>query len=337
MNENISPVEAVEATRKDAQEEDDRVFLAYCQRHKLRINSLSNKEFYEHYARALANRHLYPIPLSDPQYLYHGTAKANIAKVAQNGLFPSILPNTKRFNLVKHSLGRVFFADTISSAFFYAIRAVGRKKQKVIMRVLRDNLPDAQEDIMDSNCVFIERTIPSEEIEVWNGSMWSKLPLCPAINSTPNNQQLPSETMKNEIKLSDLYSKDELYDESEILGFLGSEFGSMYWEKAIEFSLQVKTMTSEEAELSLISWKHNDSLIDVFEERATKSQKKFVHNRMNDFDHDRIIVLNGYKVVDGNHHAVAAIKAGKPVHYVNLEDLPTDFPKNQNIEDDPTP
>ena len=45
-----------------------------------------------------------------------------------------------------------------------------------------------------------------------------------------------------------------------------------------------------------------------------------VKEKMRDFEEDRIIVLEGDRVLDGNHHLVAALQLGRPVLCIDLEE-----------------
>lgn len=161
------------SARKDAADEDDRVFLAYCQKHKLKVSDLSHEDLSRYYAAALADRNQYPIPISEPEFLYHGTNKANLVKIAQRGLMPSERTQTRNPTLTAHASGRVFFTDTIRNATFYAIRTGARQKSVALLRVRRDALSDVQPDSKDESS--IERTVPVDQIEVWNGLMWARL------------------------------------------------------------------------------------------------------------------------------------------------------------------
>ena len=169
-SEDIDLVES-QVLRKDAADEDDRVFLAYCKKHKIKASTLNNEELHRKYAEAIANRDQYPIPISDPKFLYHGTARINLSKITLNGLQPSEKTNGRA--LAAHSLGRVFFTETISNALFYALRASGYGKTQALLRVHRDAVNDAQPDGEDSGgSVFVERPVPADQIEVWNGRKW---------------------------------------------------------------------------------------------------------------------------------------------------------------------
>lgn len=159
--------------RADFDDEDYRVFLAYCREHRIKISDLSDDDLRRLYAEALSQRDAYPIPISDPAYLYHGTAKNNLPSIAEHGLRSSAREKKWRNpELTAHSDGKVFFTQTIRSAMFYAIRA---SKNNVICRVARADLQDARPDEKDEEALFVERVVPPDEVEFWNGREWKSV------------------------------------------------------------------------------------------------------------------------------------------------------------------
>ncbi len=152
---------------KDAADEDDRVFFAYCKKHNIKISDLSDEEIKHYYAYALSNRDQYPIPVSEPEYWYHATAKSSLKNIFANGLTPS--ENTNGRALVSHSLGRIFFTDNISNAMFYGLRA---NRSYILLRVKREFVIDPHVDSEDSDSIFTTHSIPADHIEMWNGSAW---------------------------------------------------------------------------------------------------------------------------------------------------------------------
>ena len=163
----IDLIEAANDTR-----DDERVFLAYCKKHGIKIADLTSSDFADHYANAMANREQYPIPSSSHDFLYHGTKASNLAGIARHGLSPSTTTATKNVSLASHVAGRVFLTTTIENAEFYALRAAGRKAQ-VILRVPRATVAgELVPDELDENSFYISRAIPPSEIECWNGQAW---------------------------------------------------------------------------------------------------------------------------------------------------------------------
>jgi hypothetical protein len=164
-------------SKREAEFEERSVVAAYIKRNKISDNDLmgmSDDEIIKLRADALANRSLYPIPTTDVAYLYHGTAKARLPGIRAEGLVPSVKSRWARSGLTHHSLGRVFFANTVSKADFYARNA--SRTSFIILRVLSSNLEDAQPDVNEEDgCFFVERIVPPEAIEFWNGKKWSPL------------------------------------------------------------------------------------------------------------------------------------------------------------------
>lgn len=169
-----APGEASMHARADAADEDDRVFLAYCRRHRIRLSDVGDDELARRYAEALADRHLYPIPVSDPAFLYHGTPRARLAAISEEGLVPSTRPRTRSAGIAAHSRGRVFLTTTVRQAEFYARRASGGRPT-VLLRVPAELAPDVRRDDLDDGSFFVERGIPPERIEAWDGSAWKAL------------------------------------------------------------------------------------------------------------------------------------------------------------------
>jgi hypothetical protein len=119
----------------------------------------------------------YSIPTTDAAYLYHGTSKRNLDNIKYQGLVPRTNVTMRRGRShATHSLVRIFFADTIANAEFYALRrgGMGANKRK-ILRVRRDFLPDIQPDKEDDGGFFIERAVPPDQVEFWNGKAWTSL------------------------------------------------------------------------------------------------------------------------------------------------------------------
>lgn len=163
-------------TRKDVSDEDDRIFQAYIKKNQIDWRDRRSQEEWDRLrADALANRDRYPVPVSDPAFLYHGTSKARLPLIAHQGLLPSEKSRwSKDVGIGSWSLGKVFFTDTIRNATFYAKEA--SKTRPVILRVglhkLADSNPDPKE--VDGN-IYIERPVPPEDMEMWNGRKWAPL------------------------------------------------------------------------------------------------------------------------------------------------------------------
>ena len=154
--------------------DDDRVMLAYCKKHDIKISDLSQEELDRCYQEALAGRDSYPIPTTSSEYVYHGTRKTNLPSIARHGLVPSEKTVTHNPSLTGHALGKVFFASTVDNAEFYSLRGAGRKPRS-LLRVRRSDLPDLLPDAMDDTSYFVDRAVAPNLIEVWTDSGWRSI------------------------------------------------------------------------------------------------------------------------------------------------------------------
>ncbi|RYF09433.1 MAG: hypothetical protein EOO77_23835 [Oxalobacteraceae bacterium] len=115
--------------------------------------------------------------------------------------------------------------------------------------------------------------------------------------------------------ITDLYDSDELMDESEALAHACSP---MNWDDP----LTVETMTAEEAKERVMARRGELSLWDAYQRDASKAQKAIVAKKAKAYDRERIVVLDGIDIIDGNHHVIAAILTNNPVLYVDLTEWP---------------
>ncbi len=113
------------------------------------------------------------------------------------------------------------------------------------------------------------------------------------------------------ILITDLYDARELTDESEVLWTYAPP---IEWDK----TLTVRQMPP--SDISNLKTMHGLPLVATYEENATRAQKRIVQKKMKDYDPNRIVVICDDEVVDGNHHAIAAILAQQPMLYVDLMD-----------------
>ena len=60
-------------------------------------------------------------------------------------------------------------------------------------------------------------------------------------------------------------------------------------------------------------------LLEAFEDHARPAQRRIVAKKKKSFDEERVVVLSGTAVLDGQHHVVAAAQLGKPVRFIDLE------------------
>ena len=161
---------------QDSKQEKERIVSAYMKKNKLdwKTLRLSDDELKALRTDALSNKHLYPIPTTDRDYLYHGTAKARLSNILERGLSPQERSRWSKEGYGEHSKGRIFLTDTVSKAEFYAREA--SKSHPVILRVHKDSLSDLTPDNKETpGSFFTTHTIPSKNIEFWNGKKWSSL------------------------------------------------------------------------------------------------------------------------------------------------------------------
>ena len=131
------------------------------------------------------------------------------------------------------------------------------------------------------------------------------------------DEELSKRGLKNTLNdstvtLLDLYTPRELMDTTEILHDYAP---SMDWETP----LNVSEMAWEKVyELKNIG---GDKIFDTFRDHATGAQKKIVAKKTKSFDANRIVVLSGDYVIDGNHHVIAAIIGKRTILYIDLADL----------------
>lgn len=112
------------------------------------------------------------------------------------------------------------------------------------------------------------------------------------------------------ITLHDLYDDHELHDESEQL---------YHWidDEDLERNFQVKEMSADQAK-TLKTARNDTTVFDAFNNHATKEQKRLVQSKAKQYDFNRIIVIAGNTVVDGNHQVVASILSNHLLKYIDL-------------------
>jgi hypothetical protein len=164
----------------DARDEDERVFEAFLAREALDSTSLgrmSRPEVEGLRSSAMAARHEFHIPVTDRDYLYHGTSVARLALVAAEGLLvgdPSRSRWTRDVGIGTWSYGKVFFTDTVRNAMFYASEA--SRSRPVLLRVLSDALQDRRPDIKETDGSFyVEREVEPQLVEAWTRGRWKPL------------------------------------------------------------------------------------------------------------------------------------------------------------------
>lgn len=125
--------------------------------------------------------------------------------------------------------------------------------------------------------------------------------------------QTVSETAPNDsspVTLLDLYSQDELDDETEAIYHYGDE-------ETARHPFTVKTMAAQQAK-NLLTKKGDITVVAAFKRFADADQKAIVKDKIANFDPSRIVVLDGNKVIDGNHHLMAALAKKQNILYIDL-------------------
>lgn len=122
------------------------------------------------------------------------------------------------------------------------------------------------------------------------------------------------EGISETISLEEIYAvgNSPLYDDSEII----NQFVSMM---DYELQMPIRYMSASEASTRLTA--NGEPLIDVYNENADDEQKEMIQYKIDHFDNDRIVVLNGDMVLDGNHHIIAAILSDRPFKYVDIREM----------------
>lgn len=122
------------------------------------------------------------------------------------------------------------------------------------------------------------------------------------------------ESAQTTISLDEIYLDDysALDDDSELINQFVSP--SDY-----SIPMPLKEMSPTEAANRLRL--DGEPIMDVYGEHATDDQKEIVQDKIDRFDKNRVVVLNGNMVLDGNHHVVAAIISGKPFKYVDIQEM----------------
>jgi hypothetical protein len=154
--------------------------------------------------------------------------------------------------------------------------------------------------------------------EPWDGGVF--ITITP---QTDHAQTAPVQLLETTqtVRLNDLYTSAELHDETERLGMVGIEMGGRWWQRACAYPLPIKAIAAEQA---ATSWTTGGRpLLRAFR-NATKGQRQIVAGKQRDVS-DRIVIVDGTAILDGNHQAVACIRNGTPIRYIDLADLPEDF------------
>jgi hypothetical protein len=125
--------------------------------------------------------------------------------------------------------------------------------------------------------------------------------------------QLESKTASRLVSIFDIVDEETLNDPQEYI------YDLIDPEEEKQYRYEVKTISPEKAVTQFKTVAEDMTVLEAFEDHAIEDQINIVKDKMKHFDSERVIVTSNNKVIDGNHHLVAAIKSNKPINYVNLQ------------------
>lgn len=114
------------------------------------------------------------------------------------------------------------------------------------------------------------------------------------------------------MKLQDNYTPEELRDEDEAISHSLTE-------EAMRTDFDLHPVLHREIS-SLLTMRGDMTVVEAYNEFADPEQQSLVEEKTINFDEDRIVILDGLRVVDGNHHLIAAHLTGRSIKTINLED-----------------
>lgn len=120
------------------------------------------------------------------------------------------------------------------------------------------------------------------------------------------------------MRIQDLYPEDDLDDEIDLL------FSELS-DEALEFDFEVRSLTHAETSQALTPI-GDLTVAEAMHDLADADQWEIVRYKQENFDAQRVIVMRGESVIDGNHHLMAAHLSGRGVNYIQLEDAPEPAP-----------
>ena len=118
----------------------------------------------------------------------------------------------------------------------------------------------------------------------------------------------------DDMKIQDLYPEEDLDDEIELLL---SELS----DDALEFEFEVRSLTHAQTARALTPI-GDLTVAEAMHSLADADQWEIICHKQENFDAQRVIVMRGESVIDGNHHLMAAHLSGRGVNYIQLEDVP---------------
>ena len=115
------------------------------------------------------------------------------------------------------------------------------------------------------------------------------------------------------MKLSDLYTPNEYEDEEETLGLAVMNNPGL-----VDIDFRVRHLPHAELVNLMTYFGEEQKIMDVYEDFADEDQRETVKAMIQNFDTDRIVVLENNRIVDGNHHVTAAILSGQDIRAIDL-------------------
>lgn len=116
------------------------------------------------------------------------------------------------------------------------------------------------------------------------------------------------------IRLTDIYGEADFQDEEEALHhYLPDDVDAVSYEVVAIPNAQAAELLTSMGDMTVL---------EAFECFAEDDQIRYVEEMVEDelgFDDERIIVLKGNRVIDRNHHLVAAVKLARDVQAIDLD------------------
>ncbi|EPX83936.1 hypothetical protein Salmuc_01711 [Salipiger mucosus DSM 16094] len=120
------------------------------------------------------------------------------------------------------------------------------------------------------------------------------------------------------MRLTDLYDMRDLDDDEEMLFHAVSD-------DALEFDFEVRTMPA--GQITTVKTALGDlTVVEAMEALAEDWQHELIAFKRENFDEDRVVILEDDRIIDGNHHLVAAHLEGRDLRYIQLTDAPEPAP-----------
>lgn len=124
-----------------------------------------------------------------------------------------------------------------------------------------------------------------------------------------------SELLETAVTLRQLYSDAELRDEQEAI-FHRVDAADL------DHKFVVHEMSPDQAK-TYLTLRGDMTVVEAFQQFATKDQKRLVRYKVRHFDASRVIVTEDHCVIDGSHHLMAGVVAQRPIKYIDLAERPT--------------